>query len=68
MKNVVIAILAALVVFLSARLVSIENQRYAAVMGMCPDKFVPRMQDPVCLAKVETRTSWLWHLFYALQG
>lgn len=68
MKNAAILILMVSVVFLSARLVTIENQRYAAVLGMCPNKLAPHMQDPACLASVETRTSWAWHLFYAVRG
>lgn len=63
-----ILLLLAVVVFLSARLVSVENQRYAAALGMCPMEYVPTIQDPTCLSKVETRTSWLWHLYYAVKG
>jgi hypothetical protein len=67
MKNAAILLLTAALIFLGWRLVVIENQRHAAVVGMCPSKLVPQAQDPVCLAKVETRTSWAWHLFYALK-
>lgn len=34
---------------------------------MCQSTLVPQAQDPVYLAKVETRTSWAWHLSYALK-
>lgn len=68
MKNAAIVVLLVTVIFLSARLVTIENQRYAAALGMCPHKVVPHMQDPACLATIETRTSWAWHLFYAVRG
>lgn len=68
MKNALIVVLLASVVFLTARLVTIENQRYAAVLGMCPGKQVPHMQDLACLAAIQSRTSWGWHLFYALRG
>ena len=68
MKNAVIVVLLMAVVLLSARLVAIENQRYAAALGICPGKLVPHIQDLSCLATVQTRTSWLWHLLYAVKG
>ena len=59
------------IVWLSSSLVRVENQRYAMSVGMCEDKvlLVATQQtswDFNCLRKVETRTSWVWHLFYAL--
>lgn len=68
MKNAIILVLLAAVIFLGARLISIENQRYAATLGMCPHKLVPHMHDLTCLAKIETRTSWIWHLYHAVTG
>jgi hypothetical protein len=56
----------AVIVWLSSALVRVENQRYAMLIGMCPDRLVPGMHDSRCLAKVETRTHSLWHLYYAL--
>lgn len=64
-KNVALTLLALLVVWLSASLVRVENQRYAQVTGMCRDG-ATGLSDLVCLSKVETRTSWFWHLAYGL--
>ena len=58
-----------LCVWLSFSLVKVENERYALFVGMCYKKDTPpelRSIDFQCLSKVETRTSWVWHLFYAL--
>ena len=58
-----------LCVWLSFSLVKVENERYALIVGMCDMKDTPavlRLIDFQCLAKVETRTSWVWHLFYAM--
>lgn len=65
MKNVIIALLLAMVAFMSHRLVQLENQRYAMVTGLCEyDPGNPRWLD--CLERTQTRTSWAWHLYYAL--
>lgn len=64
-KNVALILLALLVVWLSASLVRVENQRYAQVIGMCRDG-ATGLSDLPCLAEVETRTSWFWHLAYGL--
>lgn len=71
-KNIVISCLILLVVILSVRLVALENYHYASLVGMCSQY---RVDDPVqankrheCLHATETRTSPLWHLFYALSG
>jgi hypothetical protein len=68
MKNAVIAVLAALVVWLSLQVIRLENYRYASSIGMCSE------QDPMdplsfskrdqCLRAVQTRTNGLWHLWY----
>ena len=58
-----------LCVWLSSSLVKVENERYALFVGMCDKKDSPselRLIDFQCLSKVETRTHWVWHLFYAL--
>ncbi|TCR60913.1 hypothetical protein EV560_115138 [Bosea sp. BK604] len=66
MKNAAIVVLSIAVVFLSYRLAAVENQRYAAVLNMCPDKVFG--QNRACLSKIETRTSFFWHLYYGLRG
>ena len=65
MKNTIIAALALALVFVSSRLVFVENQRYALIVGKCkPDPTNLKWFD--CLKTVETRTSWAAHLFYGL--
>jgi hypothetical protein len=77
MKNIAILVLLLAVLFISDRLVRIENQRYALMIGSCPSPSLlhPRQtSDPAvhmrqafdCLDKVQMRTSWFWHLFYGL--
>jgi hypothetical protein len=65
MKSATIIVLALLVAFLADRVVRIENQRYALQVGVC--KLDPGNPAPGwrCLDDVQTRTSWLWHLYYA---
>ena len=65
MKNVAIGVLAVLVVWLASALVRVENERYALTLGMCWDKQLG-VADWRCLAKTQTRTSPLWHVYHAL--
>ncbi|ANY78072.1 hypothetical protein BB934_07350 [Microvirga ossetica] len=69
-KSLTIFALLALSLFVADRLVRIENQRYALMLRMCEKPIVPNsnvvVQDAKCLGTVQTRTSWFWHLFYAL--
>jgi hypothetical protein len=69
LKATTVALAAALlvVVFLLTIIVRIENERYALRTGMCSDKSTG-LTDVSCLARVETRTHWWWHLFYAITG
>ena len=69
LKTVHVALAAMLVaiVYLCVVIVHIENERYALSVGMCRDA-ATGFADRACLAKVETRTSPLWHLVYALKG
>lgn len=53
------------IVWLSAALIRVENQRYAMTVGMCIDPFL-KVADQSCLSTVKTRTGWWWHLYYAL--
>lgn len=62
-----VVILSALALWLGAALVRVENERYALFLGMCRASD-GLLVDASCLAKVETRTSWVWHLMYALKG
>lgn len=60
-------IVTALALWLGAALVRVENERHALLLGMCRASDGLQV-DPKCLASVETRTSWVWHLLYALKG
>lgn len=63
------SVLSLLVVWLCVALVRVENERYALFLGMCRSAQIAGAPvDATCLAEVQTRTSWLWHLFYALMG
>lgn len=66
MKELAIFLLLAALVFVSARLIHVENQRYAMVVGLCRFK----VEDPnalrECLRNVQARDSGLWHLYYGL--
>ena len=71
-KNIIIAALVVCVLWLSATVVWLENFHYASFVGMCAEfKADNPLQTPQrhqCLHAKETRTSPLWHLFYALTG
>jgi hypothetical protein len=79
LTSVLLALSLAAIVWLTTALVRVENQRYAIVVGMCPTKADTRLPPHVqslinaelppdldCLAKVQTRTSWMGHVLYAL--
>ncbi len=67
----------AVVVVLCVVIVKIENERYALFVGICPNihslaesptSLGDLKKDPVAfLQRVQTRTSPLWHLFYAIR-
>ena len=63
-KTAALILAALLILWLSAALIRVENERYAMLVGMCRDPL--GMTDITCLSRVETRTGWWWHLFYAL--
>lgn len=66
MKNFIIVALAAALAFTSVRLAHVENQRYAMLLGICGESDVTNFKRFDCLDKVETRTSWVWNLYYGL--
>ena len=66
LKTVLVVALAALLVFVSARLARVENRVTRLQSGMCRLAELPMVADLRCLKTVETRTSWVWHLYYAL--
>lgn len=59
-------VLAILLVWVSASLIRVENQRYALTVGMCASPAPLQVPDLACLKRVETRTGWWWHLYYAM--
>ena len=71
-KNIIIVLLSIAVVWLSSTVVRLENYRYASFMGMCDDLIEEprgmrsRIDQYNCLNETETRTSPVWHIFYAL--
>jgi len=78
-KNGIIALLLVVVLLLCGTIVHIENERYALLTGTCPngktavqDGFIYQgdpNRDPIaCLESVQTRTSPLWHIFYAIEN
>ena len=68
MRGLSLVALAVLLIWTSVRLADVERQRYALLTGLCqPDPQAARaLMD--CLQTVEPRTSWLWDLWYGLQG
>lgn len=65
MKNATIGLLSILLLFSFYRIIYIENQRYALIVGMCQEQSKP-LPDLNCLRDVKTRTHWIWHLYYGL--
>ena len=71
-KNIIIAVLAVCVLWMSVAIVRLENFHYASFVDMCrqhkSDNPLETMKFHNCLHDTQTRTSPLWHLFYALSG
>lgn len=69
---VVIIVLLGVVVVLAIRVIELENFHYASSVGLCGEfrGGGPEMQEQYhrCLHASQTRTTPLWHLFYALIG
>ncbi len=73
MKNFIIIILVAVVFIFGKTIVRLENYHYANFLGFCaledmkghstPEQ---RINQEECLKKIQTRTSFLGHLYYAL--
>ncbi len=66
-KNGLIAILTVTLLISLAVLVRVENERYALQIGMCRDQ-ATGLVNHSCITSVQTRTSALWHLFYAFKN
>ena len=66
-KNVVIVVLLAVIVFMSYRLAAVENQRFALEFGACPNKHGLLLPDTECL-RARTRNGLLSGLLRGLTG
>lgn len=64
-RNITILFLMLTVAYLCAVIIRIENERYAMAIGMCFNKQLG-VPDLSCVRKAETRTSPLWHLYFAI--
>lgn len=62
----IIFVLLAGLIFVSARLINVENQRYAMLTGLCKFDSASPTVIHECLHDVRTRDSVLWHLYYGL--
>lgn len=65
-----VILLMVLLVWFGATIVRLENQNYAMQLGLCGEvnaaDFQSVLERSRCLEEIETRTSPLWHLYYAL--
>jgi hypothetical protein len=68
MKNTVIAVVLALLVWFGVTIVRLENYRYAASLAMC-DQYtgLSLHRRDACLDGKQTRTSWVYNLLYGLR-
>lgn len=59
----------ALNVWMGMAVVRLENYHYANQLGACVDNImsIGSTQREKCLEESETRSHWVWHLFYGLR-
>jgi len=62
-RSAIIVVLLVFVAVLADRVVREENQRDALARGLCLSS---SQVDQDCLATVQTRSAWLWHLYYGV--
>ncbi len=68
MRNVVIVILLAMLVWFGTAIIRLERYHYASTLGICGRKANPTwLAQQDCLATIETRTGPVWHLAYGLR-
>lgn len=67
-ERIAIVVLVAVVVWFGAAVVRLESYRYAVQVGMCREFSgeTQVVEREACLRKVETRTSFVWHLLYGI--
>lgn len=68
MHTLLVICLCAALFFTWYRLIEVENQRYALLLGMCHQQVSVTLYDFECLGEVESRTSWIEHLYFGLFG
>jgi len=71
MKNALIVVLLAIVMWFGLSIVRLENERYALELEIC-GRFDPGNPSTLgkrdeCLARVQTRTSSVYNLLYGLK-
>lgn len=73
MKNIIIIILLIVIFVFGKTIVRLENYHYANEVGMCDFEKMEgswflekKINQDKCFKNVQTRTSFIWHLFYAL--
>jgi len=71
MRSVLLLLSLALNVWMGVALARLENYHYASQLGMCAEYLDPNLAMQIkrdtCLEKKVTRTSALWHIYYALK-
>jgi hypothetical protein len=68
-KNVIIFIFAAMLVWFGTTIVRLENYYFASQMGYCQEYKIPlesRARNK-CLNEKQTRTNPIWHLLHGLR-
>lgn len=76
-KNILLGALMCAVLLLCGVISYIENERYALLIGACPSLAAefdvrsrlntPQTDQGGCLRSTQTRTSPLWHIYYAIK-
>lgn len=71
--KITIALLVLLLIWFGLTIIRLENAHYANFLGMCDKEGVVYNTNPQalierdqCSQAAETRTSGIWHLYYAL--
>lgn len=68
-ERIIIAVLLILLIWFGAAIVRLENYHYASQTGFCRELNVDEKlsERENCLNSVQTRTSFVLHLFYGLR-
>ena len=68
LKNAVIAVLLALLIWFGSAIIRLERYHYASMLGLCDQHSgeLLRAKRQECLKHTETRTNDAWNLLYGL--